>query len=415
MFMIQKKQGYALLTSILACLFLGMFIGLSFMRSSSLSRRGVVSRNAEDALYAADSGLQYALSELRSSGINWTGTTGFQNIENNGTVYGSYQITINSTGIQEDPPWKLIPMTIIGRNAGQTASRQVNAVIRAQSPAAFFLSSISDLVAAPGGTVDGNVMGRNVTFGNATASQPINVNGVVQYFNNLYGYDPNNPSATPDIHISGNPATTQIDPVAFVGIDKARYQGLACTNNSGYCQQSGNLTISGTLDRQYNFAGSGTNAQNGVVYVNGNVYISATVAQSMVIVATGDIHVTGDVAYSDQTDPSIQLGLFAKGNIIVDSVAPGGNRTLQAMLISENRLFAQGGVSSLGTLNFKGAMAIKGQPNTTTTAIDLAPFLYRNYTYHSELFTNCTIPAMSYMADVETWSILGNPAAVADY
>lgn len=409
----KHRQGYALLTSILACLFLGMFIGLSFMRSSSLNIRGTVSRNVEDALYAAEAGVHHAISALRFSGLGWTGTNGLENIENNGKVYGRYQIAVDNANIQQSASWRIVPVTVVGWNADQTASRQINARIRWQSLGEFFISTFSDLDIAKGATLDAGILGRNITFATATQAQPITIQGTVNHFGNISGYNADNAGSYPYITITGNPKTELISPPAAPVVDSARYSSLA--NDGGYYQASGSLTISGNLSRSTSLGGAtGPSADNGVVFVNGDVYISATVAESMAIVATGNIYITGDVMYANQNDPSIQLGLFAKGNIIVNSPPAGGDRTLQAMLISEQRFYAQGSPGSCGTLNFNGAMSIRGQPSTSTTAIDLAAFASRNYVYHSELSTACTIPAMIYLAYLDSWEIFGDPFVFAD-
>ncbi len=383
------------------------------MRSSSVNIRGTVSRNVEDALYAAEAGVHHALSSLRFSGLSWTGTNGVENIEDSGKVYGRYQVVVDSVNIQQDGSWQIVPIAVVGWNADQTASRQINARIRWQSLGDFFISTFSDLDIAKGATLDSDILARDVRFASATQAQPIAIQGTVNHFGTIYGYDPNNSGNYPYISITGNPKTQLISPPAAPVVDSNRYLGLA--DDGGYYQASGSLTISGTLDRNTPLGGpTGPASGNGVIFVNGDVHISATVAASMAVVATGNIYITGDVMYANQNDPSIQLGLFAKGNIIINSPPAGGSRTLQAMLISEQRFYAQGNPGSFGTLNFKGAMSIRGQPSTSTTAIDLAAFAARNYVYHSELSTACTIPAMIYLAYLHTWQIAGDPSVAID-
>jgi len=403
----QKKNGYALLVSLVACLFFGIFIALSFMRSSSLTMRGTVSRNAEDALYAAETGLQHALDSLRYNGLSWAGTNGVQTIQNNGVTYGSYQTIVNN--ITTSGVWNLLSLTVTGQNASQTATRVIQAIVREQSPANFFILSISDLTLGAGASIGSNLAARNVALASLQANQTITVNGTVQYFNNLSGYDPNNTN----IIITGTPKTELIDPPPFPGIDDLHYQNLAATE--GYLH-SGNLIIAngggGVIDRN-NFAGNNT-TQNGIIYVNGDVYISGSVAQSMTIVATGNIHVAGNLEYNNPNDPTIQLGLFSQNDIIIDPVGAGQNLNLQAYLKAEHRIIANGTFGSQGTLNFKGAMSVRGDVLTNTAAIDLGAFANRNYVYHSELGTQCTIPGMTFMADVQEWSVVGNPAAAID-
>ncbi|HQL41304.1 MAG TPA: hypothetical protein PLO93_03310, partial [Candidatus Omnitrophota bacterium] len=211
---IKKRHGYALLASIVLCLFFGIFIGLAFMRSSSVNIRGTVSRNVEDALYAAEAGVHHALSALRFSGLTWTGTNGLEDIDEGGKVYGRYQVAVDSANIQQDSSWKIVPITVVGWNADQTASRQINARIRWQSLGEFFISTFSDLEIAKGATLDSGILGRNITFANATQAQPITIQGTVNHFGTLTGYDPNNPLNYPHISITGNPKTSLISPPA---------------------------------------------------------------------------------------------------------------------------------------------------------------------------------------------------------
>lgn len=356
------------------------------MQTSSLLKYGQASRNAQDALYAADTGLQYALGQLRVD-MGWAGTQTWQTIENNGIIYGRFKVGVDTSNITINGPWRYIPVKVVGLNADQTATRQLSATIRAQSPAAFFMSSISNLVIDPGSIIDSDIMGKTITFTTPSAGRSITVNGSVQYFENVFGFDPNNPYLV----VAGGVA--KIDPVTFVAIDKDRYQALAVADGYAF---SGDLTLSGLLDR--------TLAHNGVIYVDGNVFIDGSVVDPMVVVATGNIFIVGNLTYNDPSDPLIQLGLFAKGNIIIAN-ATGGDQTVQAFLISEKMLVLKGTGQAL---HFKGAMAIRGSP-TDISAINLSNFRQRHYAYHKELFTNCTIPAMSHMADIFEWRIEGSP------
>ncbi|MDP8265433.1 MAG: hypothetical protein P9M07_00625 [Candidatus Aceula meridiana] len=424
----KEKKGFTLVASIMVSLVLGIIMMVSFIRAASHMGFLRSSQDGKDALCAAFVGLENALNQLRTD-IDWVGNpvgtfipideTVDENVKN----FGDYNVWIDVAGTTYSPNgvWRLIPAIITGRNSIQnsthTAIRQLSVLIKAQSPAAFFISSLSPLTIQAGADIGSNVLGLDIAFGAATEEHPININngGNAIYLRNLSGED------NPNIHFNGDPAgeIRQSEPITFVGIDKDRYIDNAQNGGGYYHQGGGTLVIDNAVLDRNNYLFSGIdNAENGFVYADGDVEISVQeVLDPMVIVAGGNIYITGDIKYDNISDPFLgdqlmQLGLFAKGDIIIENPG-GGDRTIEAFLSSEGNLKALGDRNENGVLDFYGAMAIRGRDDNTGSAINLSTFQDRNYRYHSALLTNSQIE-MNYMADVVEWSIIGDPVDLAN-
>lgn len=409
-----NKKGYALLVGILISLFFGIFIGVSFIRSSSLGMRGVVSRKAQDALYIAETGLQRVVANLRED-MAWPGLNAFEPLQasTSGPIYGYYRPVVDHSGMVVEDSWSLIPVTVTGQDAAQTATCEIQAKIRARSIGSFFIVSASDLTIESGAEIGADILGRSLKFATLQTGQNITIQGTASYVHQIAGYDPENPDATPGITIGGE--AKKISRIAFPSIDPVRYEGLAA--EGGYVH-NGDLSINGaSLSRQYNF-GNNQTASNGIIYVKGNVYINATILESLAIVATGNIYINGDIEYDTQNPQSnIQLGLFSQNNIILQGPSQdGGTRRVEALLFAEKRIKSEKNGNN-ATLQFNGSIAARGDFSTVQSAIDLSTaFASRAYTYDTRLsnpFT-CNIPAMSYIADIVDWSVVGDPSVVVD-
>ncbi|MBN2483511.1 MAG: hypothetical protein JXD21_04855 [Candidatus Omnitrophica bacterium] len=405
------KRSFILLATIVTTLFLGIFIGISGLRMLGHMRSTTSRELSQDALYVAEAGVEKAVFELRSN-IDWIGEVavgdpipGFEQVEvrldrnDPQTAVGYYTIKLGKEPYS-DAAWIIIPLRIEGRSAhpSQEAVRILDVEIRAQSPSAFFVFTLGDIHVGSGANIGSNMLGRDIYLEVSDTVPPemqgISVDGDVVYLRNLIG-DLNDPA----IQISGE--VYQGDPVTFVGVDISRYRNIA---------QNGGAYIDGDFRYQGNINRQELNAPNGVVFINGDVEIEGNVTEPMLIVAGGDIHIIGDVEYQ-ANGSHIQLGLFSGNDIVIDETAPGidGDLALEALVIADGGVLrAEGGKGTQGTLDFKGAISVRGAEGVRTV-IDLNVFRQRNYEYDQMLFLDPQIPFMSYIADLRKWEVVGSP------
>ncbi len=406
------KHGFILLAAVLTTLFLGIFMGIAGIRMLSQMRLTTSREISQDALYAAEVGVERAIFELRNN-IDWIGEIevgnpipGSENVEvrftpdDPRTAVGEYTIRLGGEPYP-DGTWMIIPLRVEGRSVhpSEEAVRILDVEIRAQSPTAFFVFTLGDIHVGSGANIGSNVLGRDVYFEISEAlpdgMREIDVDGDVTYLRNIAGDDHE------DVSISGE--VSQGDPVTFVGVDISRYQNIA---RGGGAYIDGDFRYQGNIDREE------LDAPNGVVFVHGDVEIEGDVIEPMLIVASGDIHIIGDVEYRND-DSNIQLGLFSGRDIIIDADATGedadGDLTLEGLLVADGGVLrAEGDKGSQAELNFHGAISVRGSDDVRTV-IDLNVFRERNYLYDHQLFLDPQIPFMSYIANLRKWELLGDP------
>lgn len=385
----KMKKGFLLIASIFLSLFLGIIISISLFRTN-LQLKSIEARRASVyAFYAAEAGIERAIYELRKN-INWR--AGFNNesliwegITNQTIGYYDVQIA-NATPVGSLPTvWvRAQGRDVRYRSVGnQTMRRTILARVALQSPTAFFTSTIGDLNIVSGANIGGDVLARDIIFKVYKSFPPalrkIKINGTAFYIRDIQGDDEE------DITIEGD--KQKIPPITFVSVDLNRYKTLSQLNGRYI---DGDFTYSGEINRK------SLSAPNGLVFAENDVYISGEVTESMHIVAGRNIYITGDITCKNLA----QIGLSAKEKVIIPESAPS-TITIDAFIHMEGSIFkAEGKKYSKDTLNFEGAISVKGGGET---AVDLSTYSTRNYTYDQQLNTNLSIPYMSYMADLLTW------------
>jgi len=379
------KKSFVLIASVFLALFLGIILSVSYLRSN-IQLKAVDTRIASlYAFYAAEAGIENSISELRKN-EKWR--TGFSNIAlvwsdgtttetvghytsnvADGPVSGSWPtVWIRSQGMYTNP-----------RDPSQNISRVILAQVAIENPASFFISTLSDITARSGANFTGDILARDVYFKPTTGN--IKVTGDVNYIRNIDG------ESDPKVTITGD--VNNVPPITFSSVDKQYYSDVAST---GGRKIDGNFSYSGDIDR------SDLSSSNGVIYVDGDVHISGNTTESMHIVASGNIYIEGDITCNS----GVQLGLSAAGDVIIPDSAPN-NLTINAFIRADGGVLeAKGNPGDKDTLNFTGAIAVRGK-DSASSAVNLNAYSSRVYNYDDTLSTNLTIPYLTYIANIIDW------------
>lgn len=380
------KRGFLLISSVFLALFLGIILSFTLVRAYIQMREIETRRASIYAFYAAEAGIERAIFELRKN-MQWR--AGFNNepVVWEGTAnhtLGYYDVkVVNATPLGSLPT---VWIRSEGRDASYTTTqgtplrKVILARVAVQTPTAFFTLTVGDLRIVSGANVGGDILARDVIFEvfEDMPSPQININGTVFYIRDIQGEN------DPNVSIKDK---QKVSPITFVSVDLERYRRLA---QLGGKYVDGDFVYSGLINR------NNLETVNGLIFAEGDVYIQGNVEESVHIVAGGDIYITGNITCQD----SAQIGLSTKNNVIISASAPY-NLTIDAFIYMEGDVFkAEGEKYSKGTLDFEGAIAIKGGKET---AIDLSSYSLRHYLYDTELRDNLSIPFMSYIADIVSW------------
>jgi len=279
-------------------------------------------------------------------------------------------------------------------------TRTILAKVILFNPTEFFVSSLADLRLTSGARFQGDLLGRDLHFEVNDAIPDVNdrsiiVNGDPYYFRNVYG------ETHPDVQFMQNPPA-QFASITFPGVDTMRYRDLA---------QAGGKYAVGDYIAPMNMSFSSIGSTNGIVFAEGDIYIEGQYDDSLLFVAGGNNYIKGDLKASTGGAVTPQIGLFAKQDILIPDSAPS-SMTVEGFLIADGGGSSFGQVKALGdkfsedTFTFKGAIAVRGlqdDGSVLRSAVDLNVYKNRNYLYDLSLRNQCTIPFMTYVANVIKW------------
>ena len=417
-----KRKSFVLMTSLFIAVFMSIFMVLGFLSAITQIRLIETERSSMYAFYAAEAALERTIFELRrdmawGSGIpagdpingcpEMTGSL-CQDVEvrldpaDPASLRGTYSIISGGpSNATLDPPWIVVPFQIEGSSTDSDAmvTRVLDVQIRTQSPVAFSFFTLGDLAIGGGAIINNSgsdIFTRDISF-EAVPGETIDIDGNIRYMRNLSGYP------DPSVNVTGS--VEQTEPTTFIGVDFDYYSDLA---QSGGNYISGDFTYSGDISP----ADLGTD--NGILCVDGDIEISGEVIEPVVIVASGDIHITDDITYSPSS-PDAQIGIFAAGDVIIDEDAAGGdgNLDVNGLIIADGGVFsAEGANYSENQLNFSGAILVRGKSDARSS-IDLNVFKTRVYSDDPNLYLNPSLPFMTFLVNLGTWSEANLPAIQA--
>ncbi len=394
-----NNKGVTLLASVVMTVFLGLMIGVAFRGMNMEMQEGASREVSQESFNNAEAGLEYAIFMLRQD-ETWSPAAPLSvqvlidplapvvpaNIQGTYTVSVAPALPFNG--------WPSVWVTSQGVDRDGKNPRTILAQVIVQSPAKFLVSSLGDITIRSGANYGGDFLARDIDFQVDTSlalgssQRNINIIGKVSYMRNLLS---NVNLMNPALGVSITGGTQSSPGVTFTGIDKTYYKLLAQTQGSYH---GASKTISGSLDC------TTLGAVNGVVFVEGDLHISGTFAESLTFIATGDIYIDDDLQRDATVIPAPQVGLLAVNNVIIPSTAPA-TLDLEAFVLADGGIFTADKTVAKGTLNFTGAIAVRGRVGGS--AIDLNAFATRNYNYNAA-FVNNTIPFLSSMANVVGWS-----------
>lgn len=410
---IHSERGLALLTSLFILVVLSMLLAVAFLRSEMQMRRTAQRKVVQEAFYSAEAGLERAVFELRRNPTWRPGEGGEPAVvdarlnlvpNDDTTTIGFYSLTIADGETYNG--WDTLWIRSIGRDSLQELTRVITARVIVENPARFLVSTMGDLRIGSGAKIETDILGKDVYFDVNTALQPedqkIEIDGDVFYISSIN--NANHPAIEygPDSEIHQSPSIT------FAGVDVGRYRDLAdkLSKKGEGVYDSGDLTVDlSNLDA----LGNQPNFKPLLIFAEGDITISGEYEHSLLVVAGGNVYIEGDITPDAMQTVRPQIGIFAKKDLIIPAgaVSGGGDLELEAFVMadgdgaSDGIFFAEGAKGSLGTLSFKGAIAVRGAGRT---GVDLNAFSVRDYKYNLDLTANRTIPFSPFIVNVIEWN-----------
>lgn len=388
-----RSRGFVLLASVFLTAFLLVFLATSTLRSTS-TLRGTAARMAtQQAFYAAESGLDRAIFELRRDAA-WRSVpggafelSGVPITLDDGTVLGYYSVWTVDAGNYNG--WPSVWVRSAGEDEQRDATRVVTGRIIVENPAAFMVSTMGDLTITSGADMVADILGRDVIFDQTNPLIKPRVDGVVNYLRDIINQD----------QAILTEAPVNLPSMTMAGVDLERYRNIA-QDVGRYYSSTGVTSIN--LD--------GVDPEVPIIFAEGSVEVSGDFDHPVLVVAGKDVRIVGSVEPglpANGTDTP-QIGLLAKENVIIPRNTPR-DMTIEAFIMADGDnnsggvFIAEGGYGSKGDLNFFGSMAVRG--DTNDTAVNLNAFSQRSYTYNTELRDNRNIPFLPFIANIipGTW------------
>ena len=229
---LKNKRGAVLLFSLVITVFLSTLLAAAIMRTD-VQVKEVINRNdLQQAFYAAETGIDIAIFNLRQNAAWKPGHTGFAAIVDQPfdiiiaavtKTIGFYSITV------DDAPafngWDSRWITAKGKDANQVLTRTIKARVIVESPTKFLISTLGSLRITSGSSLNADTLAKDVYFDiNASLPTPqnqIHVNGDVFYINSKTG------ESNPAVIFGPGKAVIKSPSITFAGVDLNRYQTLA--------------------------------------------------------------------------------------------------------------------------------------------------------------------------------------------
>ncbi len=390
-----RQGGFTLLASVVMTLFLGVLIGSAFLSMNMQLKESDQRILSHDSFYTAEAGVEYAVYMLRQN-INWRPVPSLtaqllSNPTDPTTNIGTYTVRVQNAPLYNG--WPSVWVRSDGIDRLTQVPRSILARVIIQSPTNYLAFTLGDLTIRSGAQYDYDILARDVDFQIDTAQPPgtpahdITIDGKVSYMRNIRS----NVDITKPVNgvtISGG--TSPAPAITFTGLDLKYYQKLA--SSAGQTKPS-NYSYSGGIDR------TKLSSANGVVFVNGDLHIDGTFTENIVFVATGNIYIDGNITSGAASGPKPQIGLFAAKDVIIPSSAPN-NINIEAFILADGGSFVADKSVAKNSLNFTGAMAVRGKP--VGLGIDLNAYQTRNYKYNND-FSSSSIPFLPSIANVVRW------------
>jgi hypothetical protein len=410
---LKNKSGFAILWGLVIAVFLTILGSAAIVRSQSYLKEVNHRIALQRAFYAAESGIDRVIFELRRD-VEWRPDSqgGETPLNIQGQVLGFYSLKIAAGDSHNG--WNTLWIKSIGQDDLKTVRRAIVAKVIVESPSRFLVSTLGSLYIGSGASLDGDILARDIFFEvNETLASPqkdITVRGINIYYlhsiNGLVNQAGEDISAVD--HTGSN--ISSFDSITFPGVDVVHYQELAHARvpEGEAVEVDGDLSVDlSDLEKLNTLGLDAFNPK--LIFASGDVTISGEYSNSILVVAGKNLYITGAIKPDADAAGSPQIGLFAKKDVIIpaDVTTTGGDLAVEAMVMadgdgddSDGNFRAAAGIFSLGTLNFYGSIAVRGQGRT---GVDLNAFSTRIYNYNPELNQHRDIPFMPFIVDIVRW------------
>ncbi len=416
----ENEKGQILLLSLVLTIFLALLLGAAAMRSSDQAKETIQRRGLQEAFYAAETAIDRAVFNLRQNS-GWRPDPTFKEnfdivVSGTPTTIGYYWTKVVDQDPSLPPPqgtngWRSCWITAQGKDAGEKYARTIQALAIVESPTNFLISTMGPLHIGSGLTFNADTLAKDIYFDINPAvtgeAKNINLNGDVFYMNSVTG---NTTANAPFLKWGSGKTVKPAATITFAGVDLNRYKGIAQnyqSSNTGLYLDASVATIQ--LDNLEVLNPDPPNLfKPQIIYSTGDIRINGTYDNSILIIAAGDIFIENDIIPDGNLATPPQIGLFAKGDVIIPESA---NNTLniEAFILADGNggtggkdgvFVAKGAKFSKDKLNFKGSISVRGKG---TNAVDLNTFSTRNYDFNPDLRDNRTIPFTPFIVNIVRW------------
>jgi type II secretory pathway pseudopilin PulG len=410
---LRNNQGFALIGSLMIMLVFTILISVSMIRSDMQLKQANQRRAVHEAFYSAESGIDKAIAELRRN-ADWDPIDAASDSDPNNSfaelkdddnkIIGYYRVDVEDGGVLNG--WNTRWIKSIGRDSLNDMTRVIVARVFIENPTRFLISTLGELHIGSGASINADVLGWDIYFDvNTSLGSPgmnIIMNGDVFYISSING------ETQQGVQFGSSSQIQQTPSITFAGVDLNRFRSLAqeLQMRGEGIYDNGDLRVN--LDSVTN-PGPGQPVPK-IIFAEGNIDISGNYANSLIVVAGENIYINGSIEASHASSLPFrpQLGLLAKQDVIISTnvQTSGGDLNLEAFVMADGggstqgEFLAQGAAGSLGTLNFLGSIAVRGQGRT---GVNMNAFRTRNYIFNSELNTNRSIPFNPFIVNLLEW------------
>jgi hypothetical protein len=430
----RTEQGFVILSVMVIAVFLSILLGASMMRSNMHLQETQSRIRVQEAFYAADSGIDRAVFELRRD-PRW-GLNGEDMCDDDGvadTVKCSASVR-NEEGqhrgyydvfLADAWSWNSWPETRWIRSEGWDAERKIRRVILArvivQNPSRFMISTLGDLHVVSGAVITADMFSRDVYF-DINPNFPDEMRkvtidgGQVMYLREAInaGHD----------DIIGHESIVQSETsITFAGVDTMRYRALVeelIDQGQGRGCSPG---IANPLILNISDLSNVTDCKKAeVIFYDGDIQIHGEYDSSRLIVATGNIYIMGNLEPTPDSPTDLskrpQIALLAAKDVIIPSAVvqetdgtPGQLLTIESFIMADGQGDAKGTFIAekpkdkvTSSLNFTGSIAVRGRDMPGVSAVNLDVFRNRNYVHNVVNVGNTgNISFLPFIVNIISW------------
>lgn len=433
----RSEQGFVILSVMVIAVFLSILLGASMMRSNMHLQETQSRIQVQEAFYAADSGIDRAVFELRRDprwGLNGEDMCADDGVADpakcsasvrneDGADRGYYDVFLADAG-----SWNSWPETRWIRSEGWDAERKIRRVILArvivQNPSRFMISTLGDLHVVSGAVITADMFSRDVYFdinpNFPDGMREITINsGKVMYLREAINADHDD--------IIGQESIVQSETsITFAGVDTMRYQALVEELIDQGQGRGCSPNLANPLILNISDLSNVTDCEKAeVIFYDGDIQIHGEYDSSRLIVATGNIYIMGNLkAPGDFHDPDTdlskrpQIALLAAKDVIIPSAVVQDTDGMQGQLLTiESFIMAdgQGGAKGVliaekpkdkvtSSLDFIGSIAVRGRDMPGVSAVNLDVFKNRNYVHNVVNVGNTgNISYLPFIVNIISW------------